>query len=223
MIVPPLSKFPVRMPLCLRSSILSLCLLLGVTLQPHDLRGQEGSQRWYKVQVKEGSIQVAGSTNVNEFSCAIDEDKGPQALRVALMENETHLFFSSLHLDFPVEGFQCAIPGMRSDMCELLMAQRYPKIEMEIYSIKVLEDRSTMDRVKVHTTVLLRLAGRDKRLLIKESEVLNLPEDQMLLSGHFALRLTDFGLEPPQKMLGMVRVNDEIDIAYRVRLQAQLW
>lgn len=202
------------------------CIFLALALwliASSALPAQASAEQWFEVSVKEGSIRVNGATNVNEFHCSLAEEKATEALKVALFQNNRHLHFSHLHLDFAVRGFQCGIPGMSADLCKLLRAERYPQIELEIINIRIHENRSTMNEVKVETTALLKLAGQEKKLTISNSQVHNLPDSAMLLLGSFAVKLTDFGLEPPVKMLGMVKVEDQIRIDYRVLIEAIPW
>lgn len=176
--------------------------------------------RPHKVQVLQSTITIHGSTNINQFSCKLVQDNPGEKWQVTRHFHSGLLTFDNLQLRYSVAEFDCGIKAMNSDFQELLQAKTHPQLQFTIQSIEVQDMGSTMERVKVATKVIIKIAGQRKETLIENSHVLNYSDVQMELTGSQDFLITDFNLEPPTKMFGMVKVRDSINIQYQIHLLA---
>lgn len=195
-----------------------LLSLLFFTLSLKTLQAQASGS--HKVQVLQSSITIIGSTNVNQFSCKLVQDNPGKKWRITRHYNSGLLTFDHLRLTYPVAQFNCGIKAMNSDLQDLLQAEAFPQLQFTIQSIDIQDMGSTMEQVKVATRVVIEIAGQRKETLIQNSHVLNYSDVQMELTGHQEFLISDFNLEPPTKMFGMVKVRNRIKIEYQIHLLA---
>jgi hypothetical protein len=115
----------------------------------------------------------------------------------------------------PVNDFKCTNRIAYKDFLFTLKASKYPWLEIAIppYSeIKNVDGSSALLR-----DVLITVAGVAKHYDIN-CKLLESNSDHQVLNGSAVLKLTDFGIVPPVRFMGLVRVKDEITINFELCL-----
>ena len=133
----------------------------------------------------------------------------------------TRLSFNGLLLDYPVDRFECAIAPMTNELHETLNAERHPELFLEIQDITVGENAGDIANLKVGAHVTLTLAGVRKDLIVEDGYIENEGADVMIFGGSQELLLSDFGLKPPTKMLGLVKVRDDLKVSFRIAMRTR--
>ena len=75
------------------------------------------------------------------------------------------------------------------------------------------------EELDVDAEVEIRLAGVRKKVLISGGKVLNHSSAQLTLKGDKELLITDFSIEPPTKMFGIIKVTDDITIQFEIGMK----
>ncbi len=154
----------------------------------------------------ESELIISGSTNVNKFDCRFKIDLITDPQQIKYTQEENFIYFSDLKLHLLTEGFDCGNKRMNSDFQDLLLCEKYPEIVIELDRI---ESIST-EYIKAYVTV--NLAGK--------SNTYNLPvlinEDHF--KGKFKINIRDFGLEPPKKALGLIEVDEIIEVQFDLKI-----
>ena len=151
-------------------------------------------------------IQITGKTNVNEFYMQYREDvfcKLPSAVGA---ENST------LGINIPANKIKAESKMMLNDFLELINADKYPTIDIEIAREEIELSPSEEPGFK---NIELTMNGVTRQFRCKtyaEACYAN----QWCMTGQLEIRLTDFGIEPPNKFLGLVKVKDEIFVNFRI-------
>ncbi|RYH73899.1 hypothetical protein EVU94_07860 [Flavobacteriaceae bacterium 144Ye] len=169
-----------------------------------------------KVQINispESTLWVDGSTNINTFRCDFDvktlTSKVPVTYKIDEEKNEIQFVNASLYLNN--SNFDCGNKGMNKDFYKLLKSDMHPEVALTLNSIKINPD------TKQTTTALvtIEMAGCSK---MYKTQVTISKTKAYEVKGELTIDILDFNLEPPQKMLGLVKVKKEITIRYNLIL-----
>jgi polyisoprenoid-binding protein YceI len=115
-------------------------------------------------------------------------------------------------LGIPVRNLRCGNPRMDRDLYRAMRADDHPLMTFRLYTYHTLSPTgATAFMVKAVGT--LGLAGRENVVMV-DARVERLPDGRVRLRGSKALRMTDFGIEPPTAMLGLVRARDKIVVRF---------
>jgi hypothetical protein len=184
-------------------------------------------------------IWLDGTTNVNSWRCSGDDVGGvaevnasPEALVQRLAEWEsrpdgTRLetpassagdLRAMLDLRIPIAALDCANGPMERDMRRALRADRFPEIHYTFRRLR--EARFTpAGSVPAFTLVVegdLTLAGRTQPVAFTVTSTRH--GDHFRLRGGLRVKMTDFDIEPPVAMLGIIRARDELWVSLDVEL-----
>lgn len=151
----------------------------------------------------QGGMVMNVQTNVNSFHCVCYE----KDFKYEFPE----LGEGAKELAFPVNLFDCPKKMMEADLKKLFEAKDYPLIHLQI---KKIEGKLPSLNLKIALTI--RTVKREYNLPLRLEEG--------YLTGEQVVSMTDFGLEPPTKAMGLVRVKDDVTITLTLpakRLLAQ--
>jgi polyisoprenoid-binding protein YceI len=97
-------------------------------------------------------------------------------------------------------------------MFESLSATKYPDISFTL-SDYIIERGSFESHVRMNG--LLRIAGTERAVVIHGSIFRN-PAGQLILRGERLIDVRTFGVKPPRRFLGLLRVDDEVTVHFEV-------
>jgi len=111
----------------------------------------------------------------------------------------------------PVHEFTTTNHRMRKDFLELLKASEYPSIQIEIepkHQIKFL-----IPNKKTTLKATVTLAGHTHNYVVP-CTVVTCDSTEAMIEGSLQVKLSDFNIEPPKKVLGAIKINDEVFINF---------
>jgi len=157
-------------------------------------------------------LGIAGSTNVNEFNCNLLFSDINSKVKALYQKEGNKIKFQDASLHLANECFDCGSRMMNNDFLEMLKTQRYPNIALDLKEI-IINPKNPNENIAL---LNISLAGRSKLYSIW----LNVNQsDKINASGCLKLNLSDFNLEPPKKMLGLVVVDDAIEINLDLKIK----
>lgn len=183
-------------------------LLTGAVLLffPMLINAQKDLEKETIMILPESELIISGSTNVNKFDCRFNIELISSEKQIKYTQEENLITFSDLKLHLLTEGFDCGNKRMNSDFQDLLQCEKYPEIVIELDRIESISTEYSKAFVKVH------LAGK--------SNAYNLPviiiKDRF--KGKFKINIRDFGLEPPTKALGLIEVDEQIEVQFDLKV-----
>lgn len=153
-------------------------------------------------------ISISGKTNVNTFSFRQDF--------AFLTFGSSPLGKPFVRITIPVKYFETSNPAMYADFVALLKVSEHPNIFIDLltadfYALQ--QGRTVEQSVKVYLTIAGVIRFYDVNL-----QIATFSNDCFSLKGEREIRLLDFGIAPPQKFFGMVKVRDEVHIDFRFSL-----
>ena len=151
-------------------------------------------------------IQIIGKTNVNDFHLKYHEHE------FCTIENKLQGGHSSLGINIPANQVEAESKMMLNDFLDLVHADKYPTINIEIAHEEIQLSSTEVSSLK---NIELSMNGITKQFQCKTySEPCY--ANQWCLTGKLEIRLTDFGINPPRKFFGLLKVKDEIFINFRI-------
>ena len=192
----------------------SILLLLIVSLSgfnfPSDPRPFD---KW--VIQKNCSLKVSGKTNVNKFSCVIDNYTKPDTLTHSGSSIGPLKLTGSLQLD--ILDFDCNDPIMTKDLRKSLKYKEFPRMIIRFISLNR-HPRFNKKPDNLKGMVAIELAG-----VTKQFEVSYLFQQDghstAQLVGTRKVNFSDFNLTVPKKLAGIIKAGNELNVEFNLRFR----
>nr|WP_321413405.1 YceI family protein [uncultured Allomuricauda sp.] len=169
-------------------------------------------ERETKVRVaSESEVVISGTTNVNEFSCTYNFEQLEMPIRLIYDEKSEHIVFKNAELKLVNDCFDCGGKAINKDFKELLKTKRHPKVHLKLLYV----DPPEAQQGSVDVGLLIEIAGVKRTV---ETQLYCEQAKHIQVKGTLKLKLSDFELEAPKKMLGMIKVDDEIKVNLALRM-----
>jgi hypothetical protein len=152
----------------------------------------------------ESRIWIEGRSNVDRFTCRAGEMRGIGQVP----ENDTAV---RVTVGIPVEKFDCGRRKMNEDFYAALASSRHPEIRFTLTRVIPLGASGGEQHLQV--SGLVSLAGTERPVTFRTSGK-EQADGRLVGSGSVPLRMTDFGIEPPTALLGLVRAHDDITVHF---------
>ena len=153
----------------------------------------------------ESKISINGKTNINRFNCSFDAInlKSPVSVLVEIIDGD--LYFEDTNLLLNTNCFDCGNRQMNSEFKDLLNAKAFPNIILKLKKLEI----DNFDGNDATTYMDIYIAGVKKSYTVPISLI---GTKEMIIKGKLNLNICDFNLEPPKKMMGLVVVDEIIQI-----------
>lgn len=195
-------------------TIIGLLYLCGVvTAQPDTtitLFIQAGSKLWFE-----------GTSTLHDFACTTSTIQGAIGVdTVQLVEgfsNETP-FFSKVKIMIPVQSITSGNGSLDENMYEALKAEEHPYIKFFLLeALKISESKKEKDGFEIETKGSLTVAGKEQ--VIDMTVLLAKKNDGSInVRGTKDLFMTDFDVEPPSFMLGVLKTGNKVVVHFDLML-----
>jgi hypothetical protein len=157
-------------------------------------------------------LTIHGQTNVNKFQCKMNGYTSFDTLDYTTDDDGCMLFFKHNQMLIPVVSFDCANKMINKDFYDVLKAGQHPHIAIQFVAL----ERWTGDN-KIGGTAYITLAGVTKPFTIQYE--VNSTARQLLLKGLQHISFSDFGLQAPEKMMGLIKVQDKLLVEFHLVLR----
>lgn len=159
---------------------------------------------------------IQGEATTHDFTCVVRRVEGDGQLPPAgdtvpaSASNEQ----ATVRVQVPVEAFECGNRRMTRDLQETLKMETHPAIRFELVhaTVGASSDSSAQWRV-IEALGTLTIAGT-KRLIRLRAAGRAYDERHFRVRGCTPIRMTYFGLDPPTKALGLIRVKNRVEVQF---------
>lgn len=160
--------------------------------------------------VESGStLLIEGSSNVNPFRCVVSRYLGSDTVCCDADSRTHRLRFTRRRVHIDVHEIDCQHRFITADLRRTLRYPEYPYLMIDFVALD--EPTAVAEGQMVRGVVDIEIAGRVKRLEMVYT-VKACSGDGYRLEGSRQLLFPDFGLEPPRKLAGLIRINDELRV-----------
>lgn len=160
------------------------------------------------------SLRVDGSTNINNFSCAIGNYNTPDTIQVT---NITQMVLLNGNMRLSVENFDCHNSIMTADLRKTLKSKEFPKLVIRFVSMNRYPDAYLRNDI-TKGTVVIELAGVSRRYDVNY-RVISAENRNITLEGSQQVTFSDFNLTPPRKMGGLIKTKNELSVVFTLHLR----
>lgn len=155
------------------------------------------------------SLKISGTTNINDFDCIFDSALIQGKKNVSYRRDNQHLFFKNCYLKLKNSGFDCGKKAINKDFHKLIKTEEYPEILLHLKQVKMTSGN------KGEAKTLIRIAGKEKSYRFP----IEIHRDKHLrFKGNWVISIKDFDLEPPHKLFGLIKVKDDINIKFNLKI-----
>jgi polyisoprenoid-binding protein YceI len=170
-----------------------------------------GQERMRATVLSQSTIEIHGTSSVNSFVCASTSIDG-----WAHLQREGRRADPSVRVVVPVRSFDCGKRRMNADMQAAMKAGSHPAIQFELTEASLVDGPASGNgdhRLLVDGK--LRLAGSERAVsfFVSGREA---PDGRMYVTGHAPLNMSDFGIDPPSALLGLVQAHDRIEVHFNL-------
>lgn len=161
-----------------------------------------------KIKVLPGSsISIFGDAKITTFTCLFDIEELEVEEMISFETEDSQYRFKDANLILRNKGFDCKKKGRNRDLHRMLKTRKYPKIRLTLKKAVLKTDSLAS------ITVEIAIAGKKNTYTVP---VELLGEEISHFRGRFRLNVRDFDLKPIKKMLGLIQVQDVIEIRFNL-------
>jgi hypothetical protein len=171
------------------------------------------AERW--VIQKNSNLCIEGKTNINSFRCDITEYLQPDTIYFYKNEESSKPISLRGGLSINIKRFDCHQKFITSDLRKTLKADEQPMLKIVLLNIGYFNG----DAGNIKGWVNIGLAGVSKTVEI-DYAVRNGQPGYLELTGSRKLKFSDFGLKPPQKLAGLIKVEQELNVRFQLVLRS---
>jgi hypothetical protein len=161
-------------------------------------------------------LTIDGKTNVNTFRCAITQYAGRDTLVLQEGGKNKKPFFKKGYVGLEAARFDCGAQLMTNDFWRTIKYKEYPVVSIEFISFeRTLRLTSGNDifkgRMQISLAGVTRPFEMNCTIEVEESGLIH-------FKGGRKFTFSDFSLEAPTKMMGLVKVEDDIEVGFHLIL-----
>jgi hypothetical protein len=166
---------------------------------------------------EDSRLWIEGRSNVNQFECTAREYDGDAIIRRDLSGSTDEPGDSDqlfIRVEIHVDGFECGRSRMNRDLRNALKSSTFPTITF------IFENAVQMNSIpegngflRFEVTGILTVAGNSQRVTFEMGG--NYLEDgRIRVTGEKEIKMTDYEVEPPTGLFGLVRAEDELTVHF---------
>lgn len=199
------------------AGLLLLSVLLLATAPPYPTIGYDSAE----VEITNASqLFLKGKTNINRFSCQSTESYPRMKVAYQVDEKLRKITFTPTFLPLTVDRMDCGQKEINRDMQEALQAETFPHIFIQLTSLSFTDDFSKLkegewQNITAQTHIKIAGVSKPATICLKARKF---GQNGLQINGKQNLLMSSFGIEPPTTMLGLIRVQDEIEIHFDLQM-----
>ena len=164
---------------------------------------------------KGSKVTINGTTNVKDFACVSKRLFGSQSVMITHDQANNTIHFQNAVLNVNIESLNCGNTGINKDMMHAMKAERYPTIGVTLVDA-VFAPGSSFNLSKetpMKLDVYISMAGQTHKAVIPITG-LQTAANQYRFNGKYDLLMSDYGVQPPTALFGMIKVKDGIKVNF---------
>jgi hypothetical protein len=160
-------------------------------------------------------LTINGKTNVNSFQCTTLSYHGKDTL-VLIEGSHRHPFFEKGIVGLDAATFDCGMKVMTSDFGKTIKAREFPSILIEFISF---------EKIPVYSNAKEKFKGKMKISLGGVTQTFQMDctiepgqSGNIHLKGGRSFSFSDFNLQAPERVMGLIKVKDTLDVNFHLVL-----
>lgn len=186
-----------------------LFLLVGICLAGSTYNHSIPSKKYFQIE-RNSKLYLKGTSNVNAFTCHCEDQYDAQVIEAEI--NGGYARFKDAGLKLSSKNFNCHNRKIDNDMQKALQSDRYPAIKITL--VDTWQDAKHLQGsskewfdVRANVTITITNVTKKECIPVKARQT---GPNQFQVQGEKALQMSVFGVDPPEAMFGMIKVDDWI-------------
>lgn len=193
-------------------------IFVFILMLSYSLRGSENAVLVHRLIVQPTSqLIIDGKTNLNSFKCAIPHYIGKDTLVLHEGGKNVRPVFVKGSVALDASSFDCGMAMMTSDFRKTINSKNYPAIVIDFISFERAPRYGNKEE-KFKGIVKISLGGTTK-LFEMDCTIEAMPTGLIHLKGGRDFTFSDFNLQPPKRMMGLVKVEEALNVGFHLVLR----
>ena len=167
--------------------------------------------------IEKATITIAGTSNVHDYTATTADAKITKVQFGSHVAGATFWDevqkpggLTAFDLVIKADSLKSSKDGLDKNMYKALKTKDHPVITFRL---------TRMDGIPgaLEATGLLKIAGVEREVTLPLKTVRK--GDLLAVSGEIAVLMTDYGIEPPKAMMGMVKADPKVTVTFDVQLR----
>lgn len=167
----------------------------------------------------QSTIVIKGKSNISEFSFSQTKALAQKEILVDASLIQPPQLLSEISLNIPLSGFRCKNPLMLNDFLNVTRASEYPNVVITIHNIEIDYSlgRIMKNSFSGKASITITLANKSKPYTISFTGKLS--DQVMNLNSSVEIAFSDFNIDPPTKLGGLIKVKNQLIIELNLSLK----
>jgi hypothetical protein len=172
------------------------------------------TERW--IIEKNSNLHIEGKSNVAAFQCDVTEYLNSDT--ISFFKEEENAAFLTIKggLTIHVNKIDCHQRYITNDLRKTLKADKIPLLKIDLISIG---NFTLSGNKNIKGLVAINLAGVARKMEVNYT-VQTDEKNNIHLCGNRDVLFSDFGLTAPSKLAGLIKVEERLNIRFRLILRA---
>jgi len=164
---------------------------------------------------KNSSLTINGTTNVLPFKLTQSGAKLPNRnFIITATQNKNKIVLNQNQQLIYVKSFSSDNKMALRDFLKLVKADDFPNFQIQLNYFELSPTVKSADIARANVSVNITITGKTKQINIPITS--HQDGEFYTLNGNEKINIKDFGLTAPVVMLGLIRVNDWINIDFHI-------
>lgn len=183
-----------------------IIFFIGILTSFSFFKGEKSIENKHIYILPKSELKIKGKSNINKFTCDFNFFKLENPLVISYQEKENKRYFNSATLPIKNIFFDCGGRQINKDFHKLLNTKEFPQILIQLKEIEYLQE-------SIKACIEMEIAGVSKTYTLHVTQT---KENIHNILGVLELDISDFNLESPTKLLGIIVVSDIIEIDFNL-------
>lgn len=160
---------------------------------------------------KGSSLTINGSTNISKFKLVLPGDKFPSSIfHFTTTQSQNCITISQNKLSLGVKSFTSGNKIALNGFLKLIQAESYPYLNIQLNNLEIVPGIPGINKIDGNALVNITITGVTKQYSIPFSAIK--VNGLYHAVGKMKISIRDFGLIPPEEMMGLVKTSEWIEI-----------
>ena len=159
----------------------------------------------------QSNLYLKGTTNINSFECVALDAFPVQDISGTLYPSAGKASLKGAEIALTVKKLDCDNSKINRDLCDALNEEEYPVIGIRFHGARLKSFDLHKDWVDIEADATLTISGVAKRVTL-HAKGKELSKGAYQFIGSKEIKMSDFGVDPPTALFGLIQVDDEVSI-----------
>lgn len=165
--------------------------------------------------LKSSSLTVHGTSNVVSFKLSQKGDfLTTNELQLPIIKGQNRFTIGANQLLVPVNNFTSDNRMAVRDFRKLMKSDQYPTLSLQVMSVDLSPGAEKAVCFSGNSMVNITITGVSRTYPISFS--VECENDLYIITGKKRINIRDFGLQPPTEMMGLIKVNEWIEVDFHL-------